>query len=156
MRLSKAFIPTLKEDPSDAQIVSHVYMVRGGYIRKVAAGIYNFLPLGWRVVRKIEAIVREEMDRTGAQELRMPASIPSELWNESGRWDKYGPELLRFKDRKGADFCVGPTTKKSSSTSFEKRSIRIENCQPIFIKYKPSLETRCDLGQGLCAVASSS
>src|SRR5262249_15365328 len=78
-------------------------------IRRLAAGIYNFLPLGVRVIRKIEQIVREEMNRAGAQEVLMPASIPAELWQESGRWTKYGPELLRFKDRKGADFCFGPT-----------------------------------------------
>lgn len=109
MRKSRAFIPTLKETPADAQVLSHVYMVRGGFIRQVAAGIYNFLPLGWRVVHKIENIVREEMNRAGAQEILMPSSTPAELWKESGRWDKYGPELLRFKDRKGADFCFGPT-----------------------------------------------
>ncbi|GAB4540632.1 MAG: proline--tRNA ligase [Haliangiales bacterium] len=109
MRFTWAFIPTLKESPADAQVVSHVYMVRGGFIRRVAAGVYNFLPLGWRVLRKIENIVREEMDAAGAQEVLMPASIPAELWQESGRWGKYGPELLRFKDRKGSDFCFGPT-----------------------------------------------
>ncbi|WP_428264103.1 proline--tRNA ligase [Haliangium sp.] len=109
MRFSRAFIPTLKESPADAQVVSHVYMMRGGYIRRLAAGIYNFLPLGWRVLRKIENIVREEMDAAGAHEVLMPSSIPGELWQESGRWSKYGPELLRFKDRKGADFCFGPT-----------------------------------------------
>jgi prolyl-tRNA synthetase len=109
MRLSWAFIPTLKESPADAQVVSHVYMVRGGFIRRLAAGIYTFLPLGWRVIHKIENIVRQEMDAAGAQEVLMPAAIPAELWQESGRWNKYGPELLRFKDRKGADFCFGPT-----------------------------------------------
>lgn len=109
MRFSKAFIPTLKEVPAKAKVASHIFMVRGGYIRQVAAGVYNFLPLGWRVVHKIEQIVREEMDRAGAQELLMPASIPAELWQETGRWQKYGPELLRFKDRHGADFCFGPT-----------------------------------------------
>jgi prolyl-tRNA synthetase len=109
MRLSRAFIPTLKEIPADAQVLSHIYMVRGGFIRQLAAGIYNFLPLGWRVVFKIENIVREEMDRAGAQEVLMPAATPAELWQESGRWEKYGPELLRFKDRKGGDFCFGPT-----------------------------------------------
>jgi len=109
MRYSRAFLPTLKEVPADAQVVSHIYMMRGGYIRKLAAGIYNFLPLGLRVLHKIETIVREEMNRAGAQEVLMPASIPAELWKESGRWDKYGPELLRFKDRKGSDFCFGPT-----------------------------------------------
>jgi prolyl-tRNA synthetase len=109
MRYSRAFLPTLKETPADAQVVSHVFMVRGGFIRQIAAGIYNFLPLGWRVVRKIEDIVREEMNRAGAQEVLMPAAVPAELWQESGRWQVYGPELLRFKDRKGADFCIGPT-----------------------------------------------
>ncbi len=109
MRYSKAFVPTRKEVPSAATSASHVFMLRGGYIRQVAAGIYNFLPLGRRVVRRIEQIVREEMDRAGAQEILMPASIPAELWQETGRWKKYGPELLRFKDRHGADFCFGPT-----------------------------------------------
>ena len=109
MRYGKAFIPTLKESPAGAQVTSHVYMVRGGYIRQVAAGIYNFLPLGWRVVKKIEDIVRDEMNAAGAQEVLMPTAVPAELWQESGRWEKYGPELLRFKDRKGADFCLGPT-----------------------------------------------
>ncbi len=88
---------------------SHVYMVRAGMIRRVAAGIYNFLPMGLRVVRKIMNIVREEMDAAGAQEVLMPTITPAELWQESGRWDKYGPELLRLQDRKGTDFCVGPT-----------------------------------------------
>ena len=109
MRQSRAFIPTRKENPADAEVLSHVYMVRGGFIRRVAAGIYNFLPLGWRVIHKIEQIVREEIDRAGGQEVLMPATVPAELWQESGRWDKYGPELLRFKDRKGANFCFGPT-----------------------------------------------
>ena len=109
MRYTQALIPTLKEVPAEAQVVSHVFLIRAGYIRKVAAGVYSFLPLGWRVVKKIEDIVREEMNRTGAQEVLMPAAVPAELWQESGRWQKYGPELLRFKDRKGADFCIGPT-----------------------------------------------
>ncbi len=109
MRFSTAFIPTLKEVPADAQVASHVFMVRGGYIRQVARGIYNFMPLGMRVISRIEAIIREELDRAGAHEVLMPASIPAELWKETGRWEKYGPELLRFKDRKGSDFCFGPT-----------------------------------------------
>ena len=109
MRFSKAFIPTLKEVPADAEAASHIFMMRAGYIRKLAAGVYNFLPLGWRVIQRIERIVREELDRAGAQEILMPASIPAELWQETGRWEKYGPELLRFKDRKGSDWCVVPT-----------------------------------------------
>ena len=109
MRLSRYFVPTRKEDPADAEVVSHKLLVRGGYIRMLARGIYDFLPLGWRSVRKIEAVVREEMDRAGALEVMLPAVQPSELWEESGRWTEYGPELLRFEDRKGAKFCFGPT-----------------------------------------------
>src|SRR5450432_769535 len=109
MRLSKTLVPTLKEAPAEAEVPSHVFMVRGGYLRKVAAGVYSFLPLGWRVVQKITGIVREEMNRAGASEVFLPAVIPAELWQESGRWDKYGAQLLRFKDRKGGDFVIGPT-----------------------------------------------
>ena len=109
MRYSNYFIPTLKDDPSDAEVVSHKLMVRAGMIRKLAAGIYNYLPLGLRSIGKVEAIVREEMNRAGAIELMMPAVLPSELWEESGRWDYYGKELLRFKDRADREFCIGPT-----------------------------------------------
>ena len=109
MRMSSLFVPTRKEDPADAEVASHKLLIRAGYIRMVARGIYSFLPLGWRSVRKIEQIVREEMDRAGAQELLMPGVQPAELWEESGRWQEYGSELLRFKDRKGANFCLGPT-----------------------------------------------
>ncbi len=113
MRYSQAFIPTLKEVPAEAQVISHVFLIRAGYMRKVAAGIYSFLPLGWRVVKKVEQIVREEMDRAGAQEILMPAAIPAELWQESGRWEKYGPELLRVKDRKKTEFAVSPTAEEA-------------------------------------------
>jgi len=109
MRMSQTLIPTLKEAPSEAEVPSHILMVRGGYLRKVAAGIYSFLPLGWRVVKKVEKIIREELDRAGCSEVFLPAVIPAELWQESGRWEKYGAQLLRFKDRKGADFVIGPT-----------------------------------------------
>jgi len=102
-------LPTLRETPAEAEIVSHQLMVRAGYIRKAAAGVYTFLPLAWRVVKKIEAIVREEMDREGGQEIMMPIIQPAELWQESGRWNVYGPELFRLKDRHGRDFCLGPT-----------------------------------------------
>jgi len=109
MKASRFFIGTLKEAPSDAEIVSHKLMVRAGMIRRVAGGIYNYLPIGLRSIRKVEQIVREEMNRAGAIELLMPAVQPAELWQESGRWEKYGPELLRFKDRKQSDFVMGPT-----------------------------------------------
>jgi len=108
-RLSRLLVPTLRDDPADAEVVSHKLLVRAGMIRQVARGIYDFLPLGLRVVRRVEAITRREMDRTGAQEILMPAVIPAELWQESGRWDKYGKALLRLKDRHDRDFCFGPT-----------------------------------------------
>jgi len=109
MKASRFFIATLKEAPAEAEITSHKLMIRAGMIRRVASGIYNFLPIGLRSVRKVEAIVREEMNRAGAIELLMPSVQPAELWQESGRWEKYGPELLRFKDRNDRDFVVGPT-----------------------------------------------
>ncbi len=109
MRYKDFFIPTLKEDPADAEVISQRLMIRAGMIRRVAAGIYDYLPLGLRSIRKVENIVREEMNRAGAVELLMPFVLPSELWKESGRWEKYGKELLRFKDRAEREFCIGPT-----------------------------------------------
>ncbi|MFV2004878.1 MAG: proline--tRNA ligase [Gammaproteobacteria bacterium] len=109
MYLSKFQITTLKETPSDAEITSHQLMLRAGLIRKLASGLYTWLPLGLRVMRKVENIVRDEMDKCGALEVLMPAVQPSELWQESGRWEQYGPELLRLKDRHGREFCFGPT-----------------------------------------------
>src|SRR6202051_1911466 len=109
MKASRFFIGTLKEAPTDAEIVSHQLMMRAGMIRRVAGGIYSYLPIGLRSIRKVEAIVREEMDRAGALELLMPAIQPAELWQESGRWSDYGPELLRLKDRHERDFVIGPT-----------------------------------------------
>ncbi len=108
MRASQLLISTLKETPSDAEVISHKLMLRAGMVRKLASGLYTWLPLGLRTLRKVERIVREEMDKS-AQEVLMPAAQPSELWQESGRWEQYGPELLRFQDRHGRDFCVGPT-----------------------------------------------
>ena len=99
MRTSQLQITTTKESPADAEVISHQLMLRAGMIRRLAAGLYTWMPLGLRVLRKIENIVREEMDRTGAAEVLMPAVQPSELWEESGRWQQFGPELLRFKDR---------------------------------------------------------
>jgi prolyl-tRNA synthetase len=109
MRTSQYLLATEKETPADAEIISHQLMLRAGMIRKLAAGLYTWLPLGLRVLRKVEAIVREEMDRAGAQELLMPAVQPAELWQESGRWEQYGSELLRLRDRHAREFCFGPT-----------------------------------------------
>jgi prolyl-tRNA synthetase len=109
MRISQYYIPTLRETPSDAEVTSHKLMLRAGMIKKVAAGIYSYLPLGLKVIRKIEDIVRKYMNEAGAIELLMPAVVPSELWKESGRWYAYGKELLRLKDRHAREFCFGPT-----------------------------------------------
>lgn len=109
MRASEFLISTLKETPSDAEVVSHQLMLRAGLIRRVAAGIYNWMPLGLRVLRKVEQVVREEMERAGALELAMPVVQPGELWEESGRWEQYGPELCRLEDRHQRPFCLGPT-----------------------------------------------
>ncbi len=109
MRLSQAFLPTLKEDPADAELVSHKLMVRAGMLRKHAAGIYSLLPIGWRVTKKVSQIVREEMDRSGAEEVLLPIMMPAELWKETGRWGKYGKELFRQRDRHDRDYVLGPT-----------------------------------------------
>ena len=126
MRLSKQYAPTLKEDPADAEIASHRLLVRAGMIRKVAGGVYTFLPLGMRVLTKIENIVREEMNAIGAHEILMPALQPGELWHESGRWNDYGPELMRMEDRHGRGFCLGPTHEElvTSIVRSELRSYR--------------------------------
>ena len=109
MRMSKLFVQTLREFPADAEVVSHKMLARAGYIRKLTSGVYNYLPLMWRVLKKIENIVREEMDAAGAQELLMPFVQPKELWEESGRWEAYGKELMRLKDRHDRVMCLGPT-----------------------------------------------
>ncbi len=123
MRTSRFPLFTLKETPADAEVASHRLMLRAGLIRRLAAGIYDWLPLGLRVLRKVEAIVREEMDRTGALELLLPAVQPAELWQESGRWQEYGPELLRLRDRHEREFCFGPTHEEVI-TDLVRREIR--------------------------------
>ncbi|WP_018132524.1 proline--tRNA ligase [Effusibacillus pohliae] len=116
MRQSTYLVPTLREAPAEAEAVSHKLMLRAGFIRQLAAGIYTYLPLGWRVLRKVETIVREEMDRAGAQEILMPAMQPAELWQESGRYQVYGPELIRLKDRHDREFALGPTHEEVVTT----------------------------------------
>jgi prolyl-tRNA synthetase len=152
MRTSHLLIPTLREDPGEAEIVSHRLMVRAGMIRKVAAGIYTYLPLGLRVLRKIETIIREEMNRAGAQELLMPIASPGELWKETGRWDFYGKELLRFKDRHERDFCLGPTHEEVITDLIrgEVRSYRQLplNCYQIQTKFRDEIRPRFGLMRG--------
>ena len=123
MRVSQFLLTTLKETPADAEVISHQLMLRSGMTRKLAAGLYTWLPLGLRVLRKAEAIVREEMERAGAQEVLMPAVQPAELWQESGRWEQYGSELLRFRDRHEREFCFGPTHEEVI-TDMVRREIR--------------------------------
>src|SRR5246500_1895030 len=112
MRVSRFFIATLKEAPAEAELASHKLMLRAGMIKRLAAGIYTWMPLGLRVLRKVEAVVREEMNRAGAVELLMPVVQPAELWQESGRFQVYGPELLRLKDRHDRDFIIQPTSEE--------------------------------------------
>ena len=123
MRYSHMLLPTLREEPADAEVISHKLMLRAGMIRKVAAGIYTVLPLGVRVIHKVERIIREEMNRAGAQEVVMPCVLPADLWHESGRWDQYGKELLRMKDRHERDYCFGPTHEEVI-TDLARREIR--------------------------------
>jgi prolyl-tRNA synthetase len=152
MRWSKTFIPTLKEDPADAEVVSHKLLVRAGFIRQISRGIYDYLPLALKVIRKIETIVREEMDRAGAQELLLPIASPSELWQESGRWELYGKELIRFKDRHERDFCLGPTHEEVI-TDLVRRVVRSYREMPfnlyqIQTKFRDEIRPRFGLMRG--------
>src|SRR5262245_46247228 len=130
MRLTRYPINTLRDVPAEAEIVSHQLMLRAGLIRRLAAGLYSWLPMGVRVLRKVEAIVREEMNRAGAIELLMPTVQPGELWQESGRWEQYGPELLRIRDRHERAFCYGPTHEEVI-TDIARREIRSYRQLPV-------------------------
>jgi prolyl-tRNA synthetase len=152
MRTSQLLLPTLREDPGEAETVSHRLMLRSGLIRKVAAGIYTYLPLGLRIIRKVEGIIRQEMNRAGAQELLMPVASPAELWRETGRWDYYGKELFRFKDRHERDFCLGPTHEEVITDLFrrEVRSYRQLplNFYQIQTKFRDEIRPRFGLMRG--------
>jgi prolyl-tRNA synthetase len=152
MRLSQSFIPTMRQDPGEAEVVSHRLMLRAGMIRKVAAGIYSYLPLGLRVLRKIETIVREEMNRAGAQELLLPVLSPAELWKETERWDFYGKELFRLHDRHERDFCLGPTHEEVVTDLFrrEVRSYRQLplNLYQIQTKFRDEIRPRFGIMRG--------
>jgi len=152
VRWSRTLIPTLKEDPADAEVVSHKLLVRAGMIRQLTRGIYDYLPLALRSLKKIETIVREEMDRAGAQELLLPIASPAELWQESGRWDVYGKELLRFKDRHERDFCLGPTHEEVI-TDLVRRAVRSYrelpfNLYQIQTKFRDEVRPRFGLMRG--------
>src|SRR5437879_1960718 len=152
MRWSQTFIPTLKEDPTDAEVISHKLLVRAGMIRQVSRGIYDYLPLALKIIRKIENIVREEMDRAGAQELILPIASPAELWQQSGRWEIYGKELVRFKDRHERDFCLGPTHEEVI-TDLVRRAVRSYrelpfNLYQIQTKFRDEVRPRFGLMRG--------
>jgi prolyl-tRNA synthetase len=152
MLFSRLLIPTLKENPAEAEAVSHRLLLRAGMIRKLTSGIYNYLPLGLRVLRKVERIVREEMDRAGAQEVLMPAVQPAELWQESGRWQIYGKELLRFQDRHGRECCFGPTHEEVITDLVRKevhsyRQLPL-NLYQIQVKFRDEIRPRFGLIRG--------
>ncbi len=152
MKQSMLFVPTLKDAPKDAEVKSHKIMARAGLIKQTAAGIYSYLPLGHRVIRRIEAIVREEMDKRDCSELLMPAMQPRDLWEESGRWGEYGPELIRLKDRRDRDFCLGPTHEEVIThivrdyiNSYKKLPLALYQIQT---KYRDELRPRFGLMRG--------
>lgn len=152
MRMSKLLAPTLRENPAEAEVVSHQLLVRAGYIRRLANGVYNYLPLMWRVLRKVEQIVREEMDRAGAQELLMPILQPAEVWQSSGRWDIYGDLMMRVKDRHGREYGLAPTAEEviTDIATREVRSYRQlpVNLYQIQTKYRDEIRPRFGLLRG--------
>lgn len=152
MKQSLLFVPTLREVPKDAEALSHKILLKGGYIKQIAAGVYTYLPLGYRVIKKIENIVREELDKIGCSELLMPALNPKDLWVESGRWDKYGKELMRIKDRHDREFCLGPTHEevitsivRDHITSYKKLPLALYQIQT---KYRDEFRPRFGLMRG--------
>lgn len=152
MRASQLFAPTLRETPAEAEVISHQLMLRAGMLRKAAGGIYNYLPLTWRVLKKIETIVREEMDAAGGQELLMPIIQPAEMWQETGRWDVYGDEMFRLQDRHGRHFCLGPTHEEMITT-LVRSEVRSYRQLPLMLyqiqnKYRDEIRPRFGLMRG--------
>jgi len=152
MKLSQLVAPTLREDPAEAEIISHKLLLRAGFIRKLAAGVYTYLPLGLKVLNNVAAVVREEMTRAGSQEIFMPVLLPSELWKETGRWDMYGKELFRIKDRHDRDFCLGPTHEEVI-TDLVRKSINSYKELPVSLfqiqtKFRDEIRPRFGLMRG--------
>ena len=152
MKASRMLIATLKEAPQEAIISSHILLIRAGMIRKLVSGVYNYLPLGLRTLQKIENIIREEMDKAGSLEILSSAIQPKELWEESGRWQKYGPELMRFKDRHEREFCLGPTHEEIF-TDLVRTEIKSRKSLPLSLyqiqtKYRDELRPRFGLMRG--------
>jgi len=152
MRTTQLYAPTLRETPAEAEVMSHQLLLRAGMIRKAAGGVYTYLPLAWRVLRKIEAIIREEMDVAGGQELAMPIIQPAELWHETGRWDIFGEEMFRLKDRHDRSFCLGPTHEEMI-TSLIRNEVRSYRQLPLMLyqiqnKYRDEIRPRFGLMRG--------
>ena len=152
MRTSQLYAPTLREVPAEAEVISHKLMLRAGMIRKAAGGLYTYLPLGWRTIKKIEQIIREEMDAAGGQEIAMPIVQPSELWKETGRWEVYGEEMFRLNDRHGREFCLGPTHEEMV-TSIVRDEVRSYKQLPLLLyqiqnKYRDEIRPRFGLMRG--------
>ena len=152
MKRSQLFLPTMKDVPAEAEVISHQLMLRAGLIRRVAAGVYSYLPLGHRVMQKVSQIIREEMNRAGAQELLLPAVQPAELWQESGRWELMGKEMMRLKDRHERDFCLGPTHEEVI-TDLVRREIRSYRQLPLMLyqiqtKFRDEIRPRFGLMRG--------
>src|SRR6267142_2752320 len=152
MKRSQLFLPTMKDVPAEAEVISHQLMLRAGLIRRVAAGVYSYLPLGHRVMQKVAQIIREEMNRAGAQELLLPAVQPAELWQESGRWELMGKEMMRLKDRHARDFCLGPTHEEVI-TDLVRREIRSYRQLPLMLyqiqtKFRDEVRPRFGLMRG--------
>ena len=157
LRMSKLFVRTLRDDPADAEVPSHRLLVRAGYVRRGAPGIYTWLPLGLRVLRNVERIVREEMDGIGAQELQFPALLPREPYEATGRWTEYGAGIFRLKDRKGGDYLLGPTHEEMFTLAGEGHVLVLQGPAALrSTRSRPSTATRRGPGPGSCAAASSS
>ena len=151
-RMSRLYAPTLKEDPAEAELASHRLLLRAGMIRRTASGLYSYLPLAWRSLRKIEEVIREEMETIGAQEMLVPMLTPGELWHESGRWDAYGPELMRMHDRHDREFCLGPTHEETF-TDLVRNELRSYKQLPVTLyqiqdKFRDELRPRFGLMRG--------
>ena len=156
LRLSNLFVRTLREDPVDAEVASHKLLVRAGYIRRAAPGVYTWLPLGLKVLRKVENIVREEMDAIGAQEVHFPALLPREPYEATNRWDEYGDNLFRLKDRKGADMLLAPTHEEMFTLLVRTCTPPTRTCRCPCTRFRPSTAMRHAPARVCYAAASSS
>jgi len=156
LRASQLLLPTVKEDPAGAEAASHKLMVRAGLIRQLAAGVYVFLPAGWRVMRKIAAVIREEMESIGCQEMLYPVVNPAEVWQQSGRWQTIGEELFRFKDRRGADMVLAMTHEEVVTWLAAREIHSYKQLPSSGFTFKPRSATKPGPGAACCACASSS